>query len=121
MYKTNITLPSDRSALPKPKGYRLLVAIPGIEERTSGGIIRPATLVDKENTASTIGQVISLGDDAYADQAKFPAGPWCQAGDWVVIKSYSGVRLKILEQEYRIIFDDQVEATVSDPSKLERM
>lgn len=108
------------SIVPDPKGYKLLVAIPSIEEKTEGGIIRPDSLRKLEEVASIFGYVVSMGGDAYRDEKKFPTGPWCKVGDWVIFRSYSGTRLKVEEQEFRLINDDTVEAVVDSPAKIER-
>jgi len=107
--------------LPVPKGYRLLVACPGIEEKTEGGIIIAEDYRKKESTASIFGYVIEMGEDAYGDEDKFPSGPYCRSGEWVVFRSYSGTRFKIKGQEYRLINDDTVEAVVEDPRGIERV
>ncbi len=119
MYETEIKI-SDQDTIPAPSGFHVLVAIPAIEEKTAGGIIRPDVLRDLEKTASIFAVVISLGPDAYNDENKFPSGPWCKRGDWVIVRSYSGTRFKIEGQEFRIINDDTIEAVVVDPRKLER-
>lgn len=106
--------------LPKPEGYKLLVACPEIEETTEGGIIIANEFRAKESTASIFGRVIEMGKDAYCDQDKFPSGPYCKEGDWVIFRSYSGTRFKVKGQEFRIINDDTVEATVEDPRGIER-
>tara|TARA_R110000803_G_scaffold67290_1_gene128976 strand:+ start:6827 stop:7195 length:369 start_codon:yes stop_codon:yes gene_type:complete len=106
--------------LPKPKGYRVLVACPQIEEKTQGGIIIAEDLRKKESTASIIGFVVDMGSEAYSDLDKFPDGAYCSSGDWVIFRSYSGTRFKISGQEFRLINDDTVEATVSDPRSIER-
>jgi len=106
--------------LPVPAGYKILVAMPKVEEKTEGGIYRPDQLIALEQTASIFGCVVSLGPDAYADTAKYLNGPWCKPGDWVVFRSYSGTRFRIDAQEYRLINDDTVEAVVDDPRKIER-
>jgi co-chaperonin GroES (HSP10) len=106
--------------LPVPQGYRILVACPEIEETTEGGIIIANELRAKESTASIFGYVIEMGDDAYGDLDKFPTGPYCKEGDWVIFRSYSGTRFKVKGQEFRLINDDTVEAIVEDPRGIER-
>lgn len=106
--------------LPEPAGYRILVSLPPLVEKSKGGIILPDSLKDKEQTASIVGQVLKIGPDAYMDPDKYPNGPWCAVGDWVVFRSYSGTRMKIGEFEYRLINDDTVEAIASDPRSIER-
>lgn len=106
--------------LPKPKGYKLLVAMPPAKTQSKGGIIIPDELKDREKTASIFGNVLAMGDLAYGDKDKFPTGPWCQPGDWVLMKSYSGTRFKVNGQEFRLINDDTVEAIIDDPRHIER-
>lgn len=101
--------------LPEPSGYRLLIAIPEMEEKTEGGVYLPDKLKDAENTASILGFVVKAGPDAYGDADKFPTGPWCKEGDFVVFRSYSGTRFKMRGKEFRLINDDTVEAVVDDP------
>ena len=101
--------------LPQPSGYKLLVAIPKIEDKTAGGVILPDSHKDAEHTASIVGLVLKLGPDAYSDPNKFPNGPWCKEEDYVIFRSYSGTRFKIEGLEFRLINDDTVEAVVEDP------
>lgn len=104
-----------RAKLPVPKGYKLLIAVPEMSETTEGGVHIPDERRDAEGTASVIGYVLALGDDAYADKTKFPGGPWCKAEDFIIFRSYSGTRFKVHGREFRIINDDTVEAVVEDP------
>lgn len=101
--------------LPTPAGFRILVAMPVIEDKTEGGIIKAAVTVNREEAASPIGFVVKLGPDAYKDTAKFPSGPWCKEGDFVLMRPYSGTRVIIHGKEFRIISDDQVEGVTEDP------
>ena len=58
---------------------------------------------------------MKLGDTAYKDEARFPTGPWCKEGDFVITRAYSGTRIKIFGNEFRIINDDTVEAVLAVP------
>ena len=116
---TEMTVSEERH-LPRPQGYKILVAIPAPKEKSDGGIIIPDMLKDAEKTASIYGNVIALGPDAYADALKFPSGPYCEQGDWVIFKSYSGTRFRINGEEFRLINDDTVEAVVDDPRTVTR-
>ena len=107
--------------LPEPKGYKLLIAIPKLEEKTQGGVIIPDALKGMEQTASIIGLVIATGDAAYKDADKFPDGPYCKEGDFVIFRSYSGTRFKLRGEEFRLINDDTVEAVVDDPREYTRV
>ena len=108
------------SQLPEPKGYKLLIALPEVEEATEGGIIKSAQSQHEESIATIVGWVMSMGPDSYANYNRFPNGPYCEVGDWVVFRAFSGTRLKIHGKEFRLINDDTVEAVVEDPRGVER-
>lgn len=104
-----------RAKLPEPKGYRILIAIPEVSQKTEGGVFIPDERRNAEETASLIGYVLKVGSEAYADANRFPTGPWCKEGDFVIFRSYSGTRFKVMGKEFRLINDDTVEAVVEDP------
>ena len=106
--------------LPQPAGYKMLVALPKIEEKTSGGIIKASSTIEQETNAANVGFVISLGADAYKDKGKFPNGAWCKEGDFVVMRSYSGTRMYIDGEEFRMLNDDAIEGVVADPRGFSR-
>jgi co-chaperonin GroES (HSP10) len=103
------------SQLPKPTGYKLLIALPEPEEKTDGGIIKASQTLQAEEIGSIVGFVLETGPDAYASQDRFPSGPYCKKGDWIMMRSYSGTRFKVHGKEFRLINDDSVEAVVEDP------
>ena len=88
--------------LPQPKGYKLLISIPKMAEKLKGGVYMPDKLVKMEETASIIGFVVDMGEEAYKDEDKFPSGPYCKKGDFVIFRSYSGTRFKIKGEEFRL-------------------
>jgi len=112
--------PRRAKKLPEPTGFRLLIALPDVEETTEGGIIVPDERRDAESVASVVGFVLKSGPDAYSDESRFPNGAWCKDGDWVVMRAYSGTRLRVHGKEFRIINDDSVEAVVEDPRGVAR-
>ena len=101
--------------IPEPTGYKLLIKPLEVKEKTDSGIYMPDALKNAEQTASVIGFVVKSGPDAYKDTDKFPNGPYCKEGDFVIFRSYSGTRFKVEKQEFRLINDDTVEAVVDDP------
>lgn len=116
MYKTNTATDEKvASQLPQPKGYKLLIGMPEVSETTQGGVFMPDGLRSAEETASIVGFVMQMGPDAYSDTDRFPNGPYCKKGDFVIFRSYSGTRFKIHGKEFRLINDDTVEAVVDDP------
>lgn len=108
------------SQLPEPSGYRLLVAIPEIEEKYESGLIKADSTMHYEEVLSTVFFVVKMGPDCYKDATRFPTGPWCKVGDFILARPNSGTRLKIHGREFRIINDDSVEAVVEDPRGIKR-
>jgi co-chaperonin GroES (HSP10) len=106
--------------LPKPTGYRILCAIPESEKEHDGGILKSDETMRNEETLTTVLFVVDLGPDCYVDKAKFPTGPWCSKGDFVLVRPHAGTRLVIHNKEFRIINDDSVEGVVSDPRGIRR-
>ena len=116
MYSAEKTVDDNvASKVPEPTGYKLLIKPLEVKEKTESGIYMPDALKQAEQTASVIGFVVKAGPDAYKDSDKFPNGPYCKEGDFVIFRSYSGTRFKIEKQEFRLINDDTVEAVVDDP------
>lgn len=117
---------SEKIELPQPSGYRILIAIPKRDETfRDSKILIAESERKKEEIASIVGLVVKLGPQAYADPDKFPDGPWCKEGDFIIMRSYSGTRFKITtpdgDQEFRLINDDTVEAVVADPRVITRI
>ena len=106
---------STASQLPTPCGWKLLIAIPEVEDKTEGGIIKTTEAMQEEELSTVVGFVMKLGPLAYRDIVRFPTGPWCQEGDFILMRAYSGTRIKIHGKEFRLINDDTVEAVVDDP------
>lgn len=106
--------------LPDPSGYRILCAIPEIEKTTEGGILKADITIQHEELLATVLYAVKLGPDCYKDQKRFPSGPWCKEGDFIVVRPNAGTRLEIHGREFRIINDDSVECTVEDPRGIKR-
>jgi len=109
-----------KSQLPDPKGWRILVAMPQVDEKTEGGILKAASTVKDEELSNICGYILKLGEECYQDPKRFPSGAWCKKGDWVIFRAYSGTRIKMYGQEFRLINDDTVEAVVDDPTGVVR-
>jgi len=106
--------------LPKPSGYRILCAIPEAEKEFESGIIKSDITLSNEEALTTVLFVVELGPDCYQDKTRFPNGPWCKQGDFILVRPHSGSRLVIHGREFRIINDDSVEAVVDDPRGIKR-
>ena len=107
-----------KSQLPVPSGWRLLVLPFSPREKTKGGILIAQESLDKLRIATNCGYVISIGPLAYHDKEKFPTGPWCKTGQWVIFARYAGSRLPIEGGEVRILNDDEVLGTIQDPESV---
>ena len=106
--------------LPTPSGYHILVAIPEIENKYESGLIKADSTMHYEEVLSTVFFVVKMGPDCYKDASRFPSGPWCKEGDFILARPNSGTRLKIHGREFRLINDDSVEAVVDDPRGISR-
>ena len=107
--------------LPKPVGYRLLIALPTIEDKYESGIVKADRTVNEERILSTMGIVLDMGDMAYSDKDRYPTGPWCKLGDFVMFRPNTGTRFRVNGAEYRLMNDDSIEAVVADPRGVTRV
>jgi len=107
-----------RSQLPVPSGWRLLVLPFSPREKTKGGILIAQESLDKLRVGTNCGYVLKMGPLAYHDREKFPTGPWCKQGQWVIFARYAGSRLPIEGGEVRILNDDEVLGTIKDPESV---
>lgn len=106
--------------VPDPVTYHLLCVVPKAEEEYESGIVKAGQTQQYEELLSPVLWVVKMGPDAYADKTRFPNGPSCKVGDFVLVRPNTGTRLKIHGQEFRIINDDSVEATIQDPRGVKR-
>lgn len=106
--------------IPSPSGYRLLCMVPKIESTYDSGILKADATVSTESHSTVVLFVAKMGSGAYQDKTRFPDGPWCKEGDFVLVRAYTGTRLKIHDTEWRIINDDTVEAVIEDPRGITR-
>ena len=107
-----------KSQLPTPSGWRLLVLPFTPREKTKGGILIAQESLEKLRIATNCGYVLKMGPLAYHDHDKFPTGPWCKIGDWIIFARYAGSRLAIEGGEVRILNDDEVLGTIKDPESV---
>ena len=107
--------------LPTPVGYRVLIALPEIEETYENTkVLKTNTEMRNEHIMSILGLVIDMGSQAYKDKERFGDTPWCKIGDFVMFRANTGTRFKIDGKEYRLMNDDSIEAVVTDPRGVTR-
>ena len=111
------SITNEMEKLPLPVGWRILVLPFEASKKSKGGIIYSDDAVERASIASTCGNVLALGSQTY-DKEKFPEGPWCKVGDWVVFARYAGSRIKIQGGEVRLLNDDEILATIKDPEDI---
>ena len=99
----------------------MLVALPSVEETFEGSdLIKATTTKHHEYIMSIIGLVVDIGDQCYADKERFPTGPWCKTGDYVMFRANTGTRFTVNGLEYRLMNDDSIEAVVADPRGIQK-
>ena len=104
--------------LPKPTGWRILVLPFKMKEKTKGGVIIADTSLERQQLAAQCANVLAVGPDAYRDKDRYPQGPWCKVGDWIIFARYAGSRIKIEGGEVRMLNDDEILATIKNPEDL---
>lgn len=107
--------------LPDPTGWKILCVVPDVSDTfENSSLVKADTYMRQEEHATTVLFVLKVGPDAYKDTTKFPSGPWCKEGDFVLVRTYSGTRFKIYGKELRLLNDDQIDAVVQDPRGITR-
>lgn len=108
--------------VPQPTGYHVLCMVPKIDDTYGdSGLVKASETIRVEEQATMVLYVAKLGPQAYQDKTRFPEGPWCKEGDFVITRAYAGTRVLIHGTEWRIINDDTVEAVVDDPRGIRRV
>lgn len=117
-------------SLPKPAGWRILIAPVKISKTSSGGIL----IIDESRKTleyfRNIAKVVAMGDGCY-QHSKFQGGisiadrtpePWCAVGDVIQYSSYTGADIVIQhdgeESKLKFINDDEVISVIPDLSVL---
>ena len=108
----------EKDKLPQPTGWRMLVLPFRMNEKSKGGVLFANETVDKQQVASQCGNVLAMGPECYSDKTRYPNGPWCKVGDWVVFARYAGSRIQIEGGEVRLLNEDEVLATVKNPEDI---
>lgn len=106
--------------LPTPSGYRILCSIPEVNKTFNSGLIKADITMQHEELLTTVLFVLKMGPDCYGDKTRFPSGPWCKEGDFILVRPHAGTRVKIHGIDFRIVNDDSVEAVVEDPRGIQR-
>jgi co-chaperonin GroES (HSP10) len=101
--------------VPQPSGWRMVLFPLKLQGKTKGGVLLTDDTVTESQVTTNICKVLKMGPECYKDKQKFPSGPWCKEGDWVLITRYAGSRIRIDGGELRIINDDEILAVVDDP------
>ena len=104
--------------LPKPVGYRLLVSHYQPKQKTKGGLYLTEQTLETQQLTTVVGFVVKMGDLCYKDKNKFPTGPWCKEGQFIVYGRYAGARFKTKYGEHRILNDDEIIGTINKPEDI---
>mgnify|MGYP001166432118 CR=1 FL=1 len=112
------TVTNEKDKLPQPTGWRILVLPFKMNEKTKGGVIINESTLERQQVASQCGNVLAMGSECYKDKERYPTGPWCKIGDWVVFARYAGSRINIEGGEVRLLNEDEILATVKNPEDI---
>lgn len=107
--------------LPDPRTYHILCKLPKANDTYDSGLLKSGQTMQYEELLSPVLWVMKIGPDCYKDPIRFPSGPSCKEGDFVLVRPNTGTRVKIHGHEFRIINDDSVEAVVEDPRGISRV
>ncbi len=107
--------------IPEPSTYHLLCVLPDIDENYGdSGLVKAGSTMHFEELLSPVLFVVKVGPDAYRDEKRFPSGPSCKVGDFILVRPNTGTRIRIHGKEFRLINDDSVEAVIQDPRGVTR-
>ena len=120
MYRSEATAEEKATQLPRPSGWKILCAIPEAEKAYDSGLAKADENLRIEEALTTVLFVVDLGPDCYTDKTRYPSGPWCKKGDFVLVRPNAGSRLVIHGREFRMINEDSVEGVVDDPRGIRR-
>jgi co-chaperonin GroES (HSP10) len=120
MYRPEATAEERATQLPRPSGYKILCAIPESDKAYDSGIAKADETLRIEEALTTVLFVVKLGPDCYADKERYPSGPWCKEGDFILVRPHVGSRLVIHGKEFRMINEDTVDGVVDDPRGIRR-
>lgn len=107
--------------VPDPVTYHILCVLPDAEKEYEGGLLKANQTMQFEELLSPVLFVAKIGPDAFKDKKRFPSGPSCKEGDFVLVRPNTGTRIKIHGQEFRLINDDSIQAVVQDPRGVQRL
>ena len=103
--------------MPEPTGWRLLVLPFKMKEKTKGGLLLGQETLERQQVGANCGMVLKTGPHCY-DKERYPEGPWCKKGDWVIFARYAGSRIQIDGGEVRLLNDDEILATIENPEDI---
>ena len=90
----------------KPLSDRVVVKMVELEETAKSGIILPGTAKEKPQVA----EVVAVGPGAVKDGELVPMT--VKVGDKVITSKYSGTEVKLGSDEYVIVRQDDILATI---------
>ena len=71
--------------VPNPVGWRIVLFPLKLKGKTKGGVILTDETVEESQITTNICKVLKTGSLCYKDKERYPDGPWCKEGDWVII------------------------------------
>jgi len=108
----------EKTKLPQPTGWRMLVLPFKMKDKTKGGLVITDDTLERQQVASQCGLILAMGPQCYSDKERYPEGPWCKVKDWIMFARYAGSRIQIQGGEVRLLNDDEVLAKIENPEDI---
>ena len=93
----------------RPIDDRVVLKVLDAEEKTSGGILLPDNAKEKPQR----GKVAAVGQGKLLDSGK-RAAPDVKVGDTVLFGKYAGSDVRVGEEEYKILRENEILAKIID-------
>lgn len=95
----------------RPVEFKVLIRQDKIEEVTSGGIVLPGQVTEKEQWAQTRATLVAAGGNAFSDWV----GRRPRPGERVIVKQYAGYTVDGKDGEkYQVCNDKDISAVLED-------
>lgn len=92
----------------KPLGDKIVIKVKEEEKKTTGGIVLPDSAKEKPQQ----GEVVAVGSGEMIDGKKVPLD--VKVGDEVIYSKYSGSEIKMDDEKYLIVKQNDILAIVEE-------
>jgi len=101
-----------------PLGFKVLIKIKKLEEKTEGGIYIPKDSLEKESAGSQVATIVDYGQAAFTIGAGDLPKEWDihpEVGQKVILNRYAGINITGKDdEEYRLVSDKEILAILNE-------